>query len=73
MARDEKYVIDPATGSRAAVPAKHFEDVLKLDGWVIDPDGPSAADADPKTIKAAERTIERAAVKRETAAAEASE
>lgn len=71
--RQEVYVINATDGQRAAVPKAHFESNLKDDGWVIDPDGPSAADADPKTIKAAERTIERAAVKRETAAAEASE
>lgn len=60
MARDEVYIVRVGSGERAAVPRKHFEDVLKAEGWVIDPDGPSAADADPKTVRAAEKKIEKA-------------
>lgn len=70
MARDEVYVIDSVSGARAAVPRKHFNDVLKADGWVIDPDGPSAADEDTRTVRAAEQKLERAAAKRETEAEE---
>ena len=71
MARDELYIINPTTTKRVAVPRADFENIHKADGWVIDPDGPSAGDADPKTVKAAEKTLDRAAAKRESAAEDA--
>ena len=68
MARDELYIVHPETRARVAVPRAHFEKVLKPEGWVIDPDGPSAADAAPQTVKAAEKKLDKADAKREAAA-----
>lgn len=67
--RDELYVTHPQTTERRAVPRQHYEKVLKAEGWVIDPNGPSAGDVDPKTVKAAEKKLDKAAETRESDAA----
>lgn len=66
---DELYIIHKETGARYAVPKAHFEDVLKAEGYVIDPDGPSAGQVDTRTLKASERAIATAEAKK-TAEAE---
>ena len=55
--RNEVYVINSSTGARYAVPRKHFDDTLKAQGYVIDPDGPSAAAVDTRTVKASKKAI----------------
>jgi hypothetical protein len=64
MAREELYVIHKDSGRRVAVPKAHFESTLKAQGYVIDPEGPSAGEVDTRTVRAAERSIERAQTKK---------
>jgi hypothetical protein len=59
------HVIHPDTLQRAAVKRERFDTVLSDAGWVIDPE--AGDDVPAQTVKASERKLDKAEVKRTNA------